>query len=476
MSLRLTRHAEVPGLLVADLPDLAATEHLAGLIAPWLSAGDVVALSGDLGAGKTAFARALLRVLAQEPELEVPSPSFALMIPYDLPRGRVVHADLYRVEEPDELDEVGWDELTDDAILIVEWPENAGPRLPADRLSVELSLAPASMDDPAGDAGSDARRVHLRGLGAFAGRLQRLRAAELLIEAAGFGAAERRYMQGDASSRSYSRLVLPDHSAVLMNAPRRPDGPPVRRGLPYSRLVHLAEDVSAFVGLARGLRDAGFSAPEIYAADLERGLLVTEDFGDAGVVEGTPPAPIKPRYEAAVEVLAALHSQTLPTVLPVAPGIAHVLPVFDVEAFLIEAELMLDWYLPARNVPLDQVVRDEFILLWRNALGPVQSEPHTWILRDYHSPNLIWLPERTGTDRVGLIDFQDAVLGPLMGAQRATKILGIFARLNQRDGKPQYLRHLPRVRRYLARCLGHEELGSLRAWYEAVLPSRDFST
>ncbi|MFG1424772.1 tRNA (adenosine(37)-N6)-threonylcarbamoyltransferase complex ATPase subunit type 1 TsaE [Roseixanthobacter glucoisosaccharinicivorans] len=517
MSPLISRVPGLPNAFRMDLPDLEATGQLAALLAPWLAPGDLVALRGDLGAGKTAFARALVRVLADDPALEVPSPTFSVLVGYEFARVKVTHADLYRVEDPDELDELGWEELSADSIVIVEWPDRAAERLAADRLIIEFDLAP--------DLGPEGRRAILSGSGAFIERLDRLHVSELLIEASGFGAAERRYMQGDASSRSYARLVLPDRSAVLMNAPRRPDGPPIRRGLPYSRLAHLAEDVRAFVAMARGLRAQGFSAPQIYAADLDRGLLVIEDLGDGGVLEGSPPEPIKARYEVAAEVLAALHAQSLPHVLHIAPQSDYVLPVYGIEAFLIELELMLDWYLPFRNVRADAVVRDEFLMLWRNALSPVLNEPQTWVLRDYHSPNLIWLPQREGLQRMGLIDFQDAVLGPaaydvaslaqdarvdipenlelhivghyvaqrreadptfdarafthlyaLMGAQRATKILGIFTRLHQRDGKPQYLRHLPRVRRYLARCLGHQELGSLRMWYEAVLPSKDLQT
>ncbi|TCT08076.1 tRNA (adenosine(37)-N6)-threonylcarbamoyltransferase complex ATPase subunit type 1 TsaE [Aquabacter spiritensis] len=516
MRISLTRAADEAGLSV-DLPSLAATHQLAATLTLWLAPGDLVALSGDLGSGKTAFARALIRALADDPHIEVPSPTFSLMVGYDLPRGRVVHADFYRVADPEELVEIGWEDQSHDAIAIVEWPERAGGALRAERLDIAMELAP--------DLGPDGRRARLTGGGAFAARLDRLHVSEVLVEASGFGAAERHHMQGDASTRSYARLVLPDRSAILMNAPRRPDGPPVRRGLPYSRLAHLAEDVRAFVAVARGLRAEGFSAPEIYAADLDRGLLLIEDLGDAGVIQGSPPEPIKARYEAAIDVLAALHGRRLPNVLPIAPQSEHVLPPYGTEALLIEVELMLDWYLPFRHIAIDQVVREEFVLLWRNALAPTLDEPQTWVLRDYHSPNLLWLAEREGLARVGLIDFQDAVMGPaaydvvslaqdarldipeslelhllghyvrqrrgadpgfdarsfahlyaLLGAQRATKILGIFARLNLRDGKPNYLRHLPRIRRYLTRCLGHQELGSLRTWYEAVLPAKDFQT
>ncbi|MEW6257160.1 MAG: tRNA (adenosine(37)-N6)-threonylcarbamoyltransferase complex ATPase subunit type 1 TsaE [Pseudomonadota bacterium] len=517
MSLALSAVPDHPGVIEVPLPDLAQTHLLAEALTPWLAAGDTLALSGDLGAGKTEFARALIRALAGDPDTEVPSPTFSLLLPYDLPRGRVVHADLYRVEDPEELEEIGWQDAIEDAVLIVEWPERAPDHIPNTRLDIILELAP--------DIGAGARRAYLVGRGPFAERLERFEAAERLIEESGFGAAARRYMQGDASSRSYARLVLPDRSAVLMNAPRRPDGPPVKRGLPYSRLAHLAEDVSAFVAVGEGLRAQGFSAPEIYGADLDRGLLILEDLGGEGVIEGSPPEPIRARYEAAVKVLAALHGRRLPSVLPVVRGRDYELPSYDMDALLIEVELMLDWYLPFRQVSIDQVVREEFMMLWRNALGSVQADAQTWVLRDYHSPNLIWLEDREGLAKVGLIDYQDAVMGPaaydvaslaqdarldipeslelhlvgqyvrhrrgedptfdargfaylyaLMGAQRATKILGIFARLDQRDGKPHYLRHLPRIRRYLTRCLGHPDLGSLRMWYEAVLPSKDFQS
>jgi len=516
MSGFIQRVAGQPLAFQAVLPDVAATDRLGRRLAAWLGRGDALTLAGDLGTGKTKLARALIRAYAGAPQLDVPSPTFPIIVAYDTGRGRVVHADLYRVTGDEELDEIGWDEAGDDALLLVEWPDRAEGRLPQDRVDLVLYMAP--------DYGPDARLAVLTGHGTAAARLARLHIAEGLIESAGFGAAERVHLQGDASSRSYTRLVMAERSAILMNAPPQPDGPPVHRGLPYSRLVHLAEDVKPFVAMDRALLAQGFSAPAIHAADLEAGLLVLEDLGSSGVVTGSPPQPIRERYEAAMEVLAALHTRTLPHTLHVAPRVERALPNYDVAAMLAEIDLMLDWYLPWRGVELDGVAREEFHLLWRGALNPVLAEPPTWVLRDYHSPNLIWLDAREGLRRVGLIDFQDAVLGPaaydvvslaqdaridmpeqmelhlvslyakarraadpsfdvrafarsyaVMGAQRASKILGIFTRLNRRDGKPQYLKHLPHIRRYLARCLGHPDLAALRAWYDAVLPAKDLA-
>jgi len=293
----------------------------------------------------------------------------------------------------------------------------------------------------------------------------------------------------------------------------------VRGGLPYSAIAHLAEDVRPFVAMARALRERGLSAPQVLAADLNEGLLLLEDFGTEGVLAGDPPAPVEERYAAAVDVLVELHRQPVPGTLPVAPGVDHRLPSYDLDAFLIEAELLIEWYLPYRGTSVTSSARSEFDALWRAALARAYDAPPTWVLRDYHSPNLLWLPEREGIARIGLLDFQDAVMGPApydlvsllqdarvdvpdpmeiallgryvkarlgadpefattgfvqlyvtLGAQRATKILGIFARLDKRDGKPQYLRHIPRIWRYLRRALIHPAMTDLKAWYDAHVP------
>ena len=164
---------------------------------------------------------------------------------------------------------------------------------------------------------------------------------------------------------------------------------------------------------------------------------------------------------------------------------------------------MLDWYLVSVGARPSDAAREDFVSLWREALAPAIEAPPTWVLRDYHSPNLLWLNEREDIARIGVLDFQDALIGPaaydvasllqdarvnvpeslevaLLGryvrarraddrrfdaavfarlyatlaAQRATKILGIFARLDRRDGKPQYLRHMPRLWSYLQRVAG----------------------
>jgi N-acetylmuramate 1-kinase len=494
-----------------DLPDEEATRRLASDVAAILQDGDVLTLTGDLGAGKTTFARAVIRTLAGDPALEVPSPTFTLLQTYALAHQTVVHADFYRISAPEELDELGLEEAMAGAVTLIEWPEIAAALLPIDRLDAHLSVSLSG--------GATARQVRLTGFGTLGGRVERLLVRWHFLAQAGFGDAPRSALAGDASTRRYERLWLSDRSRVLMDAPRRPDGPPLRHGLAYSAIAHLAEDVKPFVAMARGLRERGFSAPEIVAADLSEGLLIVEDLGDEGIA--TPAGePIEERYTAAVDLLLTLHQQALPAALRVAPRVEHWLPPYDRDAMLIELELLLEWYLPFCGASPGSGASSQFHALWGDALHVVSEAPQTWVLRDFHSPNLTWLAERSGTARVGLLDFQDAVMGPAaydlvsllqdarvdisepmemallsryvlgrkattpdfkaapflavyaaLGAQRATKILGIFARLDRRDGKPQYLRHLPRLWGYLNRSLAHPTLGSLRAWYARNVPA-----
>ena len=493
------------------LPNETATAQLMADLALLVGPGDVITLSGDLGAGKSAAARAMIRYLAGDEALEVPSPTFTLLQAYDLPPFPLVHADLYRVEDASELDEIGLSPWPEATLALIEWPERAPSALPADRIDIALSHRPA--------LGETARAAEITGHGKAAAQVARLEALRQFLQTAGYAEAGRQRMAGDASTRSYARLIRDDGVAILMNSPRRPDGPAIYHGKSYSAAVHLAEDVKPFVAIAGGLRQRGFSAPAIHHADLDHGFLITEDFGSEGVIAGDPPAPIVARYEAATDMLAALHSLALPDILPLAPALDYAIPVFDTEALLVEIGLMPEWYLPDRGAELTESLRGEFVAIWRDLLARPAATPRTWVLRDFHSPNLIWLGQRPGIRKVGIIDFQDTVRGPaaydlvsllqdaridvpepielalltryikarraadeafepaafaelyaIMSAQRNTRLLGTFARLNRRDGKPQYLRHQPRIWTYLGRSLAHPALARARAWYAANVP------
>jgi tRNA threonylcarbamoyl adenosine modification protein YjeE len=501
-----------PATFSLALSNETATAHLRADLALLIGPGDVITLSGDLGAGKTAAARAMIRYLAGDEALEVPSPTFTLVQAYDLPPFPLLHADLYRVNDASELEEIGLSPLPEATVALIEWPERAPSALPADRIDIALSHRPA--------LGSSARAAEITGHGKAAAQVARLQALRQFLETAGYAEARRQRMAGDASTRSYARLSRDDGVVILMNSPKRPDGPAIYRGKSYSAAVHLAEDVKPFVAIAGGLRERGFSAPAIHHADLDHGFLITEDFGSAAVIEGDPPAPIAERYEAATDMLAALHREALPETLPLAPQLGYAIPIFDTEALLTEVGLMPEWYLPDRGAELSEGLRDEFVAIWRDLLSKAADAPKTWVLRDFHSPNLIWLADRPGIRKVGIIDFQDAVLGPaaydlvsllqdaridvpeplelalltryirarraaepdfdpaafaelyaIMSAQRNTRLLGTFARLNRRDGKPHYLRHQPRIWTYLGRSLAHPALARAREWYAAHVPS-----
>jgi aminoglycoside/choline kinase family phosphotransferase len=318
------------------------------------------------------------------------------------------------------------------------------------------------------------------------------RAAEIAVflRRAGWGDAARAPLPGDASFRRYERLTAAGRRAVLMDAP-----PP-------------KENVRPYLAVARHLRALGFGAPAIYAADEDAGLLVIEDLGDATftrlLAEGADAAAL---YALAVDALAALHRR--------ADAAPDWLPPYDDARLLAEAELLTGWYMPAIGKPPSPAQVRDYRALWQAAFPTARAVPETLVLRDYHVDNLMLLPGRDGLAALGLLDFQDAVRGPVsydlmslledarrdvpdalqrpmrarylaafpaldpaafdaslaaLGAQRHAKVIGIFTRLCVRDGKPAYLAHIPRVFRLLERALAHPALGALRDWFDAALP------
>jgi len=493
-----------------DLPDEVATARLGEALALMLRPGDVVGLSGDLGAGKSTLARALLRAFADAPSLDVPSPTFTLVQPYDGPGFRfpVLHADLYRVEDAAELDELGLDEALSAAAVLVEWPDRGNGRLPAGRIDVRLETIGAG-------------RVAIL-TSADPGIARRIARAETLwrfLAGGAFRDARRRFLQGDASPRAYERLTLPSGaSVVLLDAAAAPDRPATPERRAYMAATHLApnDDVRPILAIGAELARRGFSVPNLLAASVPDAILILEDLGGSGIVEACRPIP--ERYRAAVEALAAMHGETWPEVARASDGIEHTVPRYSRTALETEAGLLLDKFLPAvtGHVTAPEVTIG-FRAAWDGPFRILEAAPRTLTLFDFHSPNILWLDGRIGPARVGLLDFQDARFGPeaydvvslaqdaridvppeleeelvaaylaarpkgavdldafhalyaICGAQRASRILGVFARLAQQDGKPHYLRHVPRISGYLDRCLAHPVLDGVRRWYDVHAP------
>lgn len=485
-------------------------------------AGDLVTLRGELGAGKTTFARELIAALAGSDGAEIPSPTFTLVQDYETKRTPVWHFDLYRLRDEAELSELGLDDALGRGVALVEWPERAGAGLPLDRLDIHIEDRGEA--DPGGEE-NGFRDVMVTGHGVWADRLDRLMAMRGLIRAVepwSLDECSLAYIQGDASVRRYGRLSASGgRRAIFMDWPRQPDGPPVREGKPYSRIANLAEDVRPFVALASALRSAGLRTPGVRAHDLDRGLLLLEDFGDEtfGAVAGHSPKAQAELWSAAADVLVALRREPMPDAMPLPNGGTYRPALYDRNALGIETELLLDWYWPSvLGAPAPAAVRESFHDEWRPVFDRLLAMPQGWVLRDFHSPNLMWLADAEGTDRVGVLDFQDALRGPpaydlvsllqdarvdvaadleaqlferfcsrvreaepafdrdafafayaALGLQRNTKILGIFARLARRDGKMGYLKHIPRIWSYVERNLAKPGLSGLRSWYDRHL-------
>jgi N-acetylmuramate 1-kinase len=497
-------------LLAGEAASMALGERLS----LWVRPGMLVLLEGDLGSGKSTLARAFIRALMKPGEVQdIPSPTFSLIQSYDCTRVPVFHADLYRLKDAAEVEELGLEGLLSTLAGLVEWPdrmEGVFPRADAvPVLKVALTGRGAS------------RTAHLKATGDWARALERDRLLTLFLETTPHANSTRYFFEGDASSRRYEKLVaVSGESCLLMDMPQRPDGPVVKYGKPYSQIAHLAENITAVVAINHHLLLLGYSAPRVPAFDLATGFGLIEPLGDKvyGRMLLAGEDMLEP-LETAAAVLADMVDKPWPRHPEAAPGITHTLHDYDERAQLIEVDLLPSWFIPhARGVEAGDAQKQEFAAIWSSLLPLARSATPVWNIRDYHSPNLLWIPEREGLKRVGIIDSQDAVMGhpaydlvsmtqdarvdisaemeehilshymalrmqnggfdrddflaayALLGAQRATKILGIFARLNKRDGKPAYLKHMPRVSRYLQRNMAHPALLPLRHWIEKHVP------
>jgi N-acetylmuramate 1-kinase len=310
---------------------------------------------------------------------------------------------------------------------------------------------------------------------------------------AGWAGAQVSVLAADASFRCYYRVRLNDRVCVLMDAPP-PD-----------------EDIRPFVQIAGYLAQLGFSAPKILAEDTRRGFLLLEDLGDdtyTRVLEsGGDPQQL---YDIAIDTLVHLHELSSASTAPAET------PAYDMGRLMAEVMLFIDWYLPAIGIKISNPAREAYDAAWRTVFSEIAERRETLVLRDFHVDNLMWLPGRTQTARCGLLDFQDALIGAraydlmslvedarrdiepkradrliaryvaacgdvrendlrrdiaILGAGRHAKVIGIFTRLSRRDGKAQYLIHIPRVWRLLERSLGHPDLAPVAGWFAEHVPT-----
>lgn len=311
------------------------------------------------------------------------------------------------------------------------------------------------------------------------------------LQANGWGGARCEFLSGDASFRSYQRVVKGDKKAVLM------DAPPEKEPLP------------PFITIAEYLDECGYSAPKILARDIKEGFLLLEDLGDDLFSNwlNLQPAKEADLYLEATNFLIDLHRQkTKP----------EELAEYDVELLLEETVLFIDWYCVAiLGKERAAELRPQYIKLWKDLFARVPWLPNVVVLRDFHADNLLWLPERAGVAKIGLLDFQDAVMGSpaydllslvedarrdvqpetamtiinhyiqqmqweadsfmacyaMLAAQRNSKIIGIFTRLAMRDEKHHYLSLLPRVWQHLEHDMQHPIMKPLQQWTNKHLPA-----
>lgn len=357
---------------------------LAKSLAAQLRAGDCIALSGDVGSGKSTFARAAIQALASVDD--VPSPTFTLVQHYDAAAGAVAHFDLYRLKSPEEIFELGFEEAAS-GIVLVEWPERAHALLPRRRLTIELAAS----------QNGAARRLRFSGAD-WQERLSSLAQKDLALKAflnaEGWGHADRQPMAGDFSARCYARLKRDGKNPARALAMMMPD----------------AAALKPFLTMQNLLSSHGLSVPQVYAKDEPHGLALIEDLGDMRLDTildaGQDAAPL---YTACMDALLSLHRRA-----SAADAALWGVPLFDRMRFLEQVCLFLDVYGPlVLGQKWGEDARQSFERAWNAALETACQSTQSLLLRDCHAANIMMRENKTGAYEPVFIDFQDGGVGPV---------------------------------------------------------------
>lgn len=486
--------------------DESATGRLAEQVGRYCSTGDMVRLVGDMGMGKSVFARGVLRGLGSTQEF-MPSPTFTLMQTYDDTRVPTIHVDCYRINDPSEMAAVDVTPWLEHGVVIVEWPEQGGDWFPFDKPDMfEHSIM--EVDNPGvltvefAETETGQRRLTfyanaswLRRMALIEPSLMRehtLQGRQMFLAECGLRAHVPTPVGGDASFRSFWRLYTPEGARVVMDVP-----PPV-------------EDLKAWVDVAGQLKTLGVRVPEVYAADVKKGYALIEDFGTESLVSKLQSQQdVLPWYQCAVDVLIHL-----------AHAGHHPLPSYTRADMWSEAARFLDWYLPqATGCAVHTADRKLWQSAWQPLFDVIERMPLTTMLWDYNASNIMLLGDEPNEPLkdVGLIDFQDARTGPccydlamLLDDARCSvpedmkkilirrfvdgmddsvdleafhegyraasmlrlfKIIGGFSRLALRDGKTHYLDNLSRCWQMVDGYLEYPEFSEVKQFLTRNLPA-----
>lgn len=450
------------------LKNLNDTNAFAKSLAMNSTRGDFFALDGDLGAGKTAFSRFFIRAYLQKNDIDVPSPTFTLVQTYTPTVQNLYdiwHMDCYRLEDPEEVLELGMEEMLDDAIFLVEWPEKIAPFLPQQRLNIHLKHG----------LENDEREVTFSTQNPnWNTRLRKILINFFLNkQMIDPDKTQLTSIKADASSRAFTRIHTPQKNFMMMEASY--------------------EENRLFLNISKILSAISIHGPKI---DQDLGqTLILEDFGNDLFASKIKDVGEEEVYKKATEILISLYNQFDSE----EQSKHHDLKTYSSEIFIDQLNLLCDIF----DIP--QMGKKDFENIWKDLLNDIKGMPQTLILRDYHLENIMWLDQKP---HYGLIDFQDAGLGPvgydlisllydcrrkvsqniikqmtqyygqsialseeqrigsfsILNALRQIRIIAVFHRLSS-QGKTGYLQYLPQAFHYLNQALGDPRLVNLKNWF-----------
>lgn len=471
--------------------NLSDLEKLAKELAPLLNVGGVMTLNGQIGAGKTTLAKLIIQQLTQTPLEDIVSPTFNLYHTYNKGSLEIAHYDFYRIESEMELHEIDLNESFTDKICIIEWADKFKDLLPKDRIEIFINHT------------KNKRVYRINPLGKFREVVSNRARIENFLVGLDINFTELQRLPGDASKRNYYRVMSSDNTMILMDATQESD---------IKSKTGLNNGIDDFIKIQEYLDSIEVRVPKLIVRNKIDSIILEEDLGEYAYTDMLTKENYQKLYNPAIKTLIHISNINHPKNISTSSR-PHYLKEFDLDIYLNEAETFIDYYWPfihGKQCNADK--KREFTHIMAEVYSNLTNDK-TLMLRDFHSPNLLFLENENGFRKCAVIDFQDALFGhPLydlvsltndaritideyqekyliglykkdfpfknfqfddssfmqqyhiLGVQRSIKILGIFARLAILETNQNYLVHMPRVICYIKRIMQSGSVQTLACW------------